>query len=85
MLKFKCTLCNGFGDHAKTGLGDSAGPPSTFGFPWQRAAFLKLLRGRAVYDARDGGLKLASFRSMSRISLPSTTGGSLRVETGSNG
>ena len=45
-------------------------------------AFLKLLRGRGVYDTRDGGLSLASFRSVSKISLPTTTAGSPRVETG---
>ena len=44
-------------------------------------AFLKLLRGRGVYDTRDGGLSLASFRSVSNISLPLTTSGSPRVET----
>ena len=52
-----------------------------YAIPGQRAAFLKLLRGRGVYDARDGGLSLASFRSMSKISLPTTTAGSLRVES----
>ena len=40
----------------------------------------KLLRGRGVYDTRDGGLSLASFRSVSKISMPTTTAGSLRVE-----
>ena len=35
-----------------------------FVIPGQRAAILKLLRGRGVYDARDGGLSLASFRSV---------------------
>ena len=44
--------------------------------PGQRAAFLKLLRGRGVYDARDDGHSLASFRSVSSISLPTTTAGS---------
>ena len=53
----------------------------TFAIPGQRAAFLKLLRGRVVYDSRDGGLSLASFRSVSRISLPAFTAGSPRVET----
>ena len=53
----------------------------TFAIPGQRAAFLKLLRGRGVYDARDGRLSLASFRSVSRISLPATTVGSPPVET----
>ena len=33
----------------------------TFAIPGQRVAFLKLLRGRGVYDTRDGGLSLASF------------------------
>ena len=42
---------------------------------------MKLLRGRGVYDTRDGGLSLASFRSVSKISMPTTTAGSLRVET----
>ena len=32
-----------------------------FAIPGQRAALLKLLRGRGVYDARDGGLSLAVF------------------------
>ena len=53
----------------------------TFAIPGQRVAFLKLLRGRGVYDARDGGLSLASFRSVSKISMPTTTAGSHRVET----
>ena len=53
----------------------------TFTIPGQRVAFLKLLRGRAVYDPRDGGLSLASFRSVSKISMPTTTAGSHRVET----
>ena len=45
-------------------------------------AFLKLLRSRGVYDARDGGkLSLASFRSVSKISMPTTTAGTHRVET----
>ena len=52
-----------------------------FAIPGRRAAFLKLLRGRCVYDARDGGLSLANFRSMSKISLPTTTAGSPRVES----
>ena len=52
-----------------------------FAIPGQRAAFLKLLRGRGVYDARDGGLSLASFRSVSKISMPTSTAGSPRVET----
>ena len=34
-----------------------------------------------MYDPRDGGLILASFRSVSRISLPAIPAGSLRVET----
>ena len=38
----------------------------TFAIPGQRVAFLKLLRGRGVYDTRDGGLSLASFRSVSK-------------------
>ena len=37
----------------------------TFAIPRQRVAFLKLLRGRGVYDERDGGHSLASFRSVS--------------------
>ena len=37
--------------------------------------FVTLLR------SRDGGLSLASFRYVSKISLPATTAGSLRVET----
>ena len=37
--------------------------------------------GRGVYDARDGGLSLANFRSISKISLPTTTAGSPRVES----
>ena len=49
--------------------------------PNRRAAFLELLRGRCVYDQRDGGLNLVSFRSVSRISLPSSTAGSPAVET----
>ena len=52
-----------------------------FAIPRQRAAFLKLLRGRGVYDAQDGGFSLASFRSVSKISTPTTTAGSPRVET----
>ena len=44
-------------------------------------AFLKLQRGRGVYDTRDGGLSLANFRSVSKISMPATTAGSHRVET----
>ena len=47
----------------------------------QRVGFLKLLRGRGVYDTRDGGLSLACFRSVSKISLPATTAGSPSVET----
>ena len=43
-------------------------------------AFLKLLRGRGVYDTC-GGLSLASSRSVSKISMPATTAGSLHVET----
>ena len=54
----------------------------TFAIPGQRAVFLKLLRGRGEHDARDGGFSLAIFRSVSRISLPSTTAGSPRVEKG---
>ena len=42
---------------------------------------MKLLRGRGVYDMRDSGLSLASFRSVSKISLPATTAGSRRVAT----
>ena len=42
-------------------------------------ACLKLLRGRGVCDARDGGLSLASFRSVSKISMPTTTAGSPRA------
>ena len=38
----------------------------TFAIPGQRVAFLKLLRGRVVYDTRDGELSLASFRSVSK-------------------
>ena len=53
----------------------------TFAIPGQRVAFLKLLRGRGVYDTRDGGLSLASHRSVSKISMPTTIAGSLRVET----
>ena len=52
----------------------------TFAIPGQRVAFLKLLRRRGVYDTRDGGLSLASFRSVSKISLPATTAGCLRVD-----
>ena len=52
----------------------------TFAIPGQRVAFLKLLRGRGVYDTRDGGLSLASFRSVSKISLPATTEGCPRVD-----
>ena len=44
-------------------------------------AVLKLLRGRGVYDTRDGGLSLVSFRSVSKISMPTTTAGLPRVET----
>ena len=57
----------------------------TFAIPGQRVAFLKLLRGRDVYDTRDGGLSLASFRSVLKISMPTTTAGSLRVETAVTG
>ena len=39
----------------------------TFAIPGQRVAFLKPLRDRGVYDTRDGGLSLASFRSASKI------------------
>ena len=53
----------------------------TFAIPGQRVAFLKLLRGRCVCDTRDGGLSLASFRSVSKISMLATTTGSSRVET----
>ena len=53
----------------------------TFAIPGQRVAFLKLLRGRGVYDTRDGGLSLASFRSVTKISMLATTAGSPRVET----
>ena len=42
---------------------------------------MKLLRGRGVYDTRDGGLSLASFRSVSKISMPTATARSPRVET----
>ena len=42
---------------------------------------MKLLRGRGVYDTRDCGLSLARFRSVSKISMPTTTAGSPRVET----
>ena len=52
----------------------------TFASAGQRVADLKLLRGRGVYDMRDGGLSLASFRSVSKISLPATTAASPRVE-----
>ena len=52
-----------------------------FAIPGQRVAFLKLLRCRGVYDTRYGGLSLASFRSVSKISMPTTTPGSPRVET----
>ena len=45
----------------------------TFAIPGQRVAFLKLLRGRGVYDTRDGGLSLARFCSVSKILLPATT------------
>ena len=48
----------------------------TFAIPGQRVAFLKLLRGRGVYDMRDGG-----FLSVSKISVPATTAGSPFVET----
>ena len=44
-------------------------------------AFLKLLRSRGVYDMHDGGLSLASFRSVSKFSMPTTSAGSPRVET----
>ena len=57
----------------------------TFAIPGQRVPFLMLLRGRGVYDTRDGGLSLASFRSVSKISLPATTAGSHRVETSVTG
>ena len=50
----------------------------TFTIPGQRVAFLKLLRGRDVYDTRDGGLSLANFRS---VPMPETTAGSPRIET----
>ena len=39
----------------------------TFAIPGQRVAFLKLLRGRGVHDTRDGGLSLASFRSVKNL------------------
>ena len=53
----------------------------TFATSGQRLAFMKLLRGRDVYDTRDGGLSLTSFRSVSKISMPTTNEGSPRVET----
>ena len=58
---------------------------ATFAIPGQRVAFLKLLCGRGVYDTRDGGLSLASFRSVSKISMPATTAGSPSVETVATG
>ena len=78
MLWVKSTGCLRFGDFTETGIGDSAGQGFGGLFapdvrdPW---------RGRGVYDTRDGGLSLASFRSVSKISMPTTTAGSLRVET----
>ena len=42
---------------------------------------MKLLRGRGVHDTRDGELCLASFRTVSKISMPAATAGSPRVET----
>ena len=68
-----------FASDSVTELVDRSLP--TFAIPGQRVAFLKLLRGRGVYDTRDGGLSLASFRSVSKISMPTTTAGSHRVET----
>ena len=38
-----------------------------------------------MYDTRDDGLSLASFRSVSKISLLGTTAGSLSVETNVTG
>ena len=52
-----------------------------FAIPGQRVAFMKLLRGRGVYDTRDGGLSLASFFVLCQKSMPTTTAGSPRVET----
>ena len=78
MLWVKSTGCIRFGDYTETGTGDSAGQGFGGLFapevrdPW---------RGRGVYDTCDGGLSLASFRSVSKISMPTTTAGSPRVET----
>ena len=44
-------------------------------------AFLKRLRGRGVFDTRECGLSLVSFRSVSKISMPASTAGFPRVET----
>ena len=52
----------------------------TFAIPGQRVTFLKLLRGRDVYDSRDSGLSLVSFRSVSKISMSTTITTSPRVE-----
>ena len=43
--------------------------------PKQQEAFRALLRGRSVYDTTATGLSLASFSSVSSVSLPATTAG----------
>ena len=48
--------------------------------PSQRAAFLELLKGRGVYDVDTAGLSLASFTTVSAISMPTSTAGSPWLE-----
>ena len=53
----------------------------TFAIQGQRVTLMKLLRDREVYDTRDDGFSLTSFRSVSKISMSTITAGSHRVET----
>ncbi|CAK0813206.1 unnamed protein product [Prorocentrum cordatum] len=48
--------------------------------PSRRAAFLELLRGRAVCDAEPGGHNLASFSNVSSVSLPDSLVGAPSVQ-----
>ncbi|CAK0847447.1 unnamed protein product, partial [Prorocentrum cordatum] len=48
--------------------------------PGQRAAFLELLHGRAVYDTGPGGHNLASFSNVASVSLPDSLEGAPMVE-----
>ena len=45
--------------------------------PSQRAAFLELLKGCGVYDVDTAGMTLAPFTTVSSISMPQTTAGSI--------